>query len=153
MKQRTGGEKEGEERREACRGDRGEEGRRHRLSVLSPGQGLGAFFHPGPQPWGKTVEGIASLGHSVEGFQIQGFSGEFQNSLCQLRTQPLDRATGSPQAPLWVVGLPSSPLGPSHPQQEPWWGFPEVRFPYHPPRARRQLRTEKALGLGSGGTG
>lgn len=44
-----------------------------------------------PWPLG-TARGLASPGHSVEGLQMEEFSGESQNGWCQLGTQ--DRGQG-----------------------------------------------------------
>lgn len=111
-KPRTKGEKERREERSVA--VTRAEGRRHRRSLYSsPSQGLGACLHPGPQPWGETVEGIASLGHSGEGFQTQGFSGEFQNSSCQLGTlSAWTEGGGLWQPPRQLGGYWASPAAP-----------------------------------------
>lgn len=106
------------------------------------------------------MEGIASLGHSGEGFQTQGFSGEFQNSSCQLGTLSAWRhgkggwSLAAPQAAWWILGLPSGPLGPRHSQLSPG-GLQGLSGGggASTPQGRTVLGTEKVLGVGAGWMG
>lgn len=98
------GEAEGERkarRQETGAGVTGREGR-------TPGQGMGAHVHPGPAH-GDRRGRLCSSWTQHRRSPNRVFVGRAADV-----SGGVDRATGSPQVSGWVVGLPSSPLGPGH---------------------------------------